>query len=71
MKFALINGRVEQVTLGEAVEVVGVWQRRHPGHNVVDAAGNMHQISDELIYDTKERAEKELTHLNRMWGHFC
>lgn len=66
--FAIINGRVKQVTLLEAQEVAGVWQRRHPGHRVRDEAGMEHILSDELIYDTVERANKELAHLNRIWG---
>lgn len=65
--FAIINGQVKKVTLGEAVEVVGVFTRRHPGHKV-EIDGVVHHLSDELIYNTEERARKELAHLNRIWG---
>ena len=68
MSFAIINGRVKQVTLGEALEVAGIWQRRHPGHKIVDESGQEHILSDELIYDTEARAQKELAHLQRIWG---
>jgi len=65
--FAIINGQVKKVTLGKAIEVAGIFTRRHPGHEVNDN-GTVHQLSDELIYSTEERARKELTHLNRIWG---